>query len=46
VQEGLPDFHLEQHLLLLHLEHEVDGAVVVRLQLVFQLVVDQTLLLE
>ncbi len=31
VEEGFPDFHFEQHFFVLHLEDEVDGAVVVSL---------------
>ena len=46
VKEGLADLHLQQHLLVLHLEDEVDGAVVVSFQLVLQLVVDEALLLQ
>ena len=46
MKESFSNLHLQQHFLVLHLEDEVDGAVVVRLQLVFQLVVDQTLFLK
>ena len=46
MKESFSDLHLQQHFLVLHLEDEVNCAVVVRLQLVFLFVVDQTLFLQ